>query len=105
MNKLLRFLKSWRYWPICIRFLQDRNLGISFGQRFTLLKQLYEITLSFDDIPHYQGQILAFVRAILAAPRDTNGVIVEAGCYRGVSSAKFSLAAKLVGKKLAVIAL
>lgn len=98
MNKLGKFLGSWRYWPTCIRFLLLDNLNISFGQRFALIRDFYAITLSFENIPHYQRQILDFARAILQRPRDTNGVIIEAGCFRGVSSAKFSLVAKMTGK-------
>lgn len=103
MANFFRFIKTWRYWDACIAFLWDQSLRISFSQRFRLLKDLYKITFAFEDIPHYQRQILDFVIAILRAPRDIPGVIIEAGCFRGVSTAKFSLAAKLAGKQLVVL--
>jgi O-methyltransferase len=103
VKNIIRFFKTWRYWDACIAFLRDKSLGISFVQRFTLLKDLYSITFAFDDIPHYQRQILDFVKAILRAPRDKPGVVIEAGCFRGVSTAKFSLAAKLAAKQLVVL--
>jgi O-methyltransferase len=103
VNNLIRFVKTWRYWDACIKFLGMQNLGIPFVQRYRLLKDLYKITFAFDDIPHYQRQILDFVIAVLQAPRDIPGVIIEAGCFRGVSSAKFSLAARLAGKQLVVL--
>lgn len=103
MKGFIRFIKTWRYWDACIEFLRDQNLGISLGQRYRLLKDLYKITFAFDNIPHYQRQILDFVIAILRAPRDIPGVIIEAGCFRGVSTAKFSLAASLAGKQLVVL--
>ena len=102
MKKLGKFLGSWRYWPACIRFLMQSDLNISFSQRFALIRDFYAITLSFENIPHYQRQILAFANAILKQPRDRNGVIIEAGCFRGVSSAKFSLVAKMTGKSFYV---
>lgn len=103
VHKLKRFLKSWRYWGSCLRFIARGDLDISFWQRCSLIYNLYVITLSFDDIPHYQLQILRFVEAILLAPRVTDGVVIEAGCFRGVSTAKFSLAAELAGKTLVVL--
>ena len=103
MRNFFRFFKTWRAWDVCAAFLADNSLGISLLQRFKLLKNLYRISFAFDDIPHYQAQILDFVAAILRAPRDIPGVIIQAGCFRGVSTAKFSLAAKLAGKQLVVL--
>lgn len=51
------------------------------------------------DSPHTQEEILAFIEAILSLPSQLEGVIIEAGCYKGSSSAKFSLAAHLVKRK------
>ncbi|MBT8422248.1 MAG: hypothetical protein HKN56_08255 [Gammaproteobacteria bacterium] len=98
MKKLSKFLGSWRYWPTCIRFMLRSDLGISFAQRFAIIRDFYRITLSFENIPHYQRQILVFAEAILQQPRESRGVIIEAGCFKGVSSAKFSLIAKMTGK-------
>jgi O-methyltransferase len=39
---------------------------------------------------------------ILSLPKSVNGCIVEAGCYKGGSTAKFSMAANLAGRSLVV---
>jgi O-methyltransferase len=93
-----RFLRTRRYWPSCINFIGDSSLNISIWQRFQIIKRLYGITFSNENIPHSQPQILVFVRAILRAQRDSGGVVIEAGCYQGISSAKFSVAAQAAGK-------
>ena len=98
----IRFFRTRRYWGVCLDFLRDSSLDISLRQRFTLLKRLYAITFAVDNIPHSQRQILIFIRTILRAPRNTSGVIVEAGCFRGISSAKFSVAAALAGKEFVI---
>ena len=37
---------------------------------------------------------------MLSIPKDSEGCIVEAGVYKGGSGAKFSIFAKLVGRRL-----
>ena len=39
---------------------------------------------------------------ILTLPKDHDGVVVEAGCFKGSSTAKFSLAAEIAGRELVV---
>ena len=67
-----------------------------------MLQRLYAITFATENIPHSQQQILVFVRAILRAPRSSDGVIIEAGCFKGISSAKLSIAAALAAKELVI---
>ena len=50
----------------------------------------------------YSHEVLAYVTTILKLPKTTEGCIVECGCYKGSSTAKFSLAAKYSGRKLVV---
>lgn len=64
--------------------------------RLNLLRRLYRITFNID-CPHTQSQILAALEAIIAAPI---GCVVEAGCYKGGSTAKFSIGAKMMGRRL-----
>ncbi len=45
---------------------------------------------------------LAMIEAILSVPKATPGVVVEAGCYRGGSTASLSLACRDAGRKLYV---
>lgn len=73
----------------------------SLGQRFGLILRLYAISEAIP-CPHTQTEMLAFIRRILALPSDLPGCVVEAGCYKGGSTAKFSLAARLAGRKLVV---
>ncbi len=51
---------------------------------------------------HTHAEILAITRAILDMPSQINGVVVEAGCFKGGSTAKLSIAAKLAQRKLVV---
>jgi len=51
-------------------------------------------------VPHHNSQILAFVDAIHSLPPSLEGCIVEAGCFKGASAAKFSIAAKKTGRQL-----
>jgi len=54
------------------------------------------------ECPHNQSHILSFVAAMLKLPQGTGGVIIEAGCFKGGSTAKFSLVAKYLGLPLIV---
>jgi O-methyltransferase len=65
------------------------------------VKQLYTISLNVDS-PHTQEEILSYIQTILSLPSNSKGVLVEAGCYKGSSTAKFSFAANIVGKELVV---
>lgn len=74
--------------------------GLSIGQRMKLVKQLYAISLGVES-PHSQFQMLQVIETILLSANAT-GCIVEAGCFKGGSTAKFSLAAAMVNKPLLV---
>ena len=50
--------------------------------------------------PHRQEQILSLIRAFMAIPDSDQGCIVEAGVFKGGSSAKFSIAAKYANREL-----
>lgn len=52
--------------------------------------------------PHNASHILSFAIEILSIPKDRQGCIVEAGCFKGGSTAKFSIAAKMAGRSLVV---
>jgi O-methyltransferase len=51
---------------------------------------------------HTHSEIVTVVSQILRAPQSIAGVILEAGCFKGGSTAKLSLAAQLSGRKLLV---
>ena len=71
------------------------------AQRRHLLARMRQITENVA-CPHNESHVLSFMIELLKQPADTEGVIVEAGCFKGGSTAKFSLAASLVGRRLVV---
>lgn len=81
--------------------LIDKEIQMSVVGRFRLLLKCYWISTTVE-CPHRQNEVLQFVRQILILGRQPDGVFVEAGCFQGGSSAKFSLAAKAMGKKLVI---
>lgn len=98
---ILRVLKNWRDPFVCLSFVFSPNVGASFRDRLRIVYKLYAISFRVDS-PHTQQEIISYIRAILALPRESNGVVVEAGCYKGGSTSKFSLAADIAGKTLVV---
>jgi len=84
-----------------LRFLKSKEFQLSFRNRLKLIKQFYFITFNID-CPHTQEEIIAYVTKILATPFSIKGFFVEAGCYKGGSTAKFSLAAQISKRKLVV---
>ena len=51
---------------------------------------------------HTHAEMDRLIRAVLSVPSSMQGCIVEAGCFKGGSTAKLSLAAKIMGRKLVV---
>jgi len=100
-----RMFKNWALNPddfnASIGLLRDRTF-VSRGDRWKLIKQFYAIFFARPAIPHTQAELLTYVRRIFAVSPDTEGVIVEAGCFKGISSAKLSLAARLANRKLVI---
>jgi O-methyltransferase len=86
---------------VCAGFLSDSRLGLSLRERASIVRRLYAASFSIDS-PHTQEEMLTYMRSILAVPRSEQGVVVEAGCYKGSSTAKFSLAAHAAGRELVV---
>ena len=86
--------------PTVTRFVLSRRIE-SLVTRLSLLKSFYTTT-SFVACPHTETDIIDFVSCILLLPASIDGCIVEAGCYKGGSTAKFSLAAQRAGRELVV---
>jgi O-methyltransferase len=82
-------------------FLLGNYPRATFVQRWELVRRLMLITRELICY-HTQSEILAPIKAILALPPEVPGVVVEAGCCKGGSTAKLSLAAALAGRKLIV---
>jgi O-methyltransferase len=98
---MLRFLRRWRDYPFLMRFMFDSKMHASFRERLAIVRRAYLISFRVP-CPHTQEEVLSYVRTILSLPRETQGVLVEAGCFKGGSTAKFSLAADLAGRELVV---
>lgn len=98
---ILRALRNRRDLFACISFLLNQSLNISLQDKVRILKKLYVINFNIDS-PHTHEQILNYIQTILSLSQNSKGVVVEAGCYKGSSTAKFSLAADIVGKELVV---
>ncbi len=84
-----------------LAFLLKRQPKASFYQKLYVIKQSYLISHHVP-CPHSQHEIMSFVKTILSIPDHTDGCIVEAGSYKGGSTVKFSIAAKMVNRKLIV---
>lgn len=87
--------------PEVFSFLSNPIPHISFKKRFYLVKQLYIISNSIP-CPHTQSEILSFIGSVFSLPPEMEGCIVEAGAYKGGSTAKFSIAAGMAQRKLVV---
>lgn len=83
-----------------ISFLLDRTL-LTFPERSKLIRGIYRISTQVR-CEHLEEEVFSFIRAILTIPLHLDGCIVEAGCFKGGSTAKFSLAAALMGRELVV---
>ncbi|MBM3296556.1 MAG: methyltransferase [Candidatus Aminicenantes bacterium] len=82
-------------------FLFDRSLRLPLARRLALVRRMVAVSGSIP-CPHTQGEMLEVMRALLSLAPEREGAVVEAGCYRGGSTAKLSLAAKRAGRKLVV---
>lgn len=71
----------------------------SFSQKLAIIQKFYRITKGVECL-HRQHEMITFIKEILAIPEERKGVIVEAGCFQGGSTAKFSIAAKIAGRNL-----
>ncbi len=96
--------RTWRLrreYPAGAEFIIRPLAHASFFQRLALVRKSFLISLNVP-CPHVQGEVLGFMRSILSLPPNLPGVCVEAGCFKGGSTAKFSLAADLAGRDLVV---
>lgn len=69
-------------------------------ERKELLARIREVSRHVES-PHNASHVLTFVVECLRR-RDIPGVLVEAGCFKGSSAAKFSIVASMLGKRLFV---
>jgi O-methyltransferase len=79
----------------------DPRIPFAHSVRKRLADQL-ELAHRAINCAHTHSEIVAIVSQILRTPRSISGVILEAGCFKGGSTAKLSLGAQLSGRKLLV---
>lgn len=88
--------------PILISFLFSRtNTPTSFSDRLSLILKCYKISYKVH-CPHMENEMIQVMSAIFALDPGVKGVVVEAGSYKGGSTAKLSLAAAIAKRKLFV---
>jgi O-methyltransferase len=74
---------------------------LTFAARLKLVRRIHRVS-SHVRCEHSDTEILSFIRAVVSVPSEMRGCIVEAGCFKGGSTAKFSLAAAIKGLELVV---
>lgn len=84
-----------------LHFLTSGDIGMPREERLRLLWRMYRVSRNVE-CAHNEVEILSFARAIVTMPPSVPGVIVEAGCFKGGSTAKFSLFARAVGREMVV---
>lgn len=82
-----------------IRFMIRRDLQVSFKERLRFVLRIYRISLRVW-CAHTQKEIIEVATAVLKIPNEVKGAVVEAGCYKGGSTAKLSLVARLSDRPL-----
>ena len=82
-------------------FLNHPGIHIDLAIRQEILNQIDYINQNVE-CPHTLDQIIRYITHILCLPIDSEGVIVEAGCFKGGSSSKFSLAAHQMDRTLVI---
>jgi O-methyltransferase len=83
-------------------FSQFSQLGpLPYSKRRDLVKRVATIHVKVA-CPHSQSEIKRIIAAILAVPATTSGMVVEAGCFKGGSTAKLSIATRLAGRRMVV---
>ncbi len=83
------------------KFLNNDKIQMSSSEKWAYLKRLLYVSNHVES-PHTQTEILSFATDILTLPKSVEGKFVEAGCFKGSSSTKFSIAAKKAGRELII---
>lgn len=96
----LRRLRQWRD-QLAIRSFRFKRMGsLTFAQRGNLVRRVLSVN-SRVHCAHTHAEMARILTAILSIP-GSNGNVVEAGCFKGGSTIKLSIAAKLAGRRMIV---
>jgi O-methyltransferase len=101
VHDAVKILRRRREYPAAAKFVKHSLPHASMLQRMSIVRKAFLISLRVQ-CPHVQREVLSYCQTILSLPKDIPGVCVEAGCFKGGSTAKFSLAADLAGRELVV---
>jgi len=101
ISETLRLFYNYQDILVTIGFILNNEINLTYYEKLQIIKQIYNISYHID-CPHTQEEILLFITSILLIQPDQRGCIVEAGSYKGGSSAKFSLAAKAAHRELVI---
>lgn len=82
-------------------FLRSRSFTLGVDARIRFLWRCLRISGALPS-PHTQEEILTFAAFAMGLSPEVEGVLVEAGCFKGSSTAKFSLVADLANRNLFV---
>lgn len=82
-------------------FFFKNNAGLSFTRRLNFVKRMFLVSLNIE-CEHTQKEMNQVIDSILNELKHVDGIIVEAGAYKGGSSAKISIAAKMVNRKFVI---
>jgi O-methyltransferase len=97
---LRRVRRAQAEWPLMS--LRLGRLGtLSYRRRSAIAKRLLDAHTNVQ-CAHTHGEMVRIVRQAFALAGDRPGCIVEAGCFKGGSTAKLSIVAAAVGRKLVV---
>lgn len=88
-------------WPL-LRFQWAPSRDASYTLRRSLAKGIKVVHGNVRSA-HTHGEMVALFENALAMPKNVEGCIVEAGCFKGGSTAKLSLVAKACGRRLVVL--
>lgn len=98
---LYRLLRDRSDGKAVLAFLNNPELTIPLKDRIGMMHKLCAVSHHVE-IAHMEEEMIAVMSSILRMPGHLPGVVVEAGCFKGASTAKFSLAAKYSGRQLIV---
>lgn len=79
----------------------DPSYGLTWRRRFALARRMRRNTTKIQTGLSYRGH-LAIAAKVFAVPRSVEGVIVEAGCWKGGTTTNLSLIAEVTGRTLVV---
>lgn len=79
----------------------DASHGLTWRKRFALARRMRRNTTKIQTGLSYRGHLAIAVK-VLSVPRSVEGVMVEAGCWKGGTTTNLSLIAEAAGRSLIV---